>query len=412
MNKNINNFESISYEPLPTTLKEVLEIPKKKKIIYLKNYWKTLLLIAIFYAVPSIQFVIIQYNEDSNQCYYNLKCAHEYLGIKAFNNVISNLGYIICGFSFLLLVRIQDKEVEEENENENELKGLPKDYSLYYTLGWSTVFEGIFSALYHICPSRMNFQFDTTFMIIGSGLLFITLYSKRQPTLISGPFKIFGFFALIILLNIAALANIKTWIFWSLVIVLFSYISLAGSIHLYYYEKLVLDMEHFGRFFHRILYPSKPRDKLRFFFILFGNLINYGFSIESVLQGFKNTATQDFPTIILTIINIDLLLYIIYYIIMKYKNGEKVFLTIWIMGALMILFWALALYFYTIPLSNKFLTPEESKKLNKPCVLFNFFDYHDIWHFLSAFGVTLFFIVVDWLDLDIRNKPRNEIKIF
>ena len=34
--------------------------------------------------------------------------------------------------------------------------------------------------------------------------------------------------------------------------------------------------------------------------------------------------------------------------------------------------------------SNIFLTIEESNELNKPCVIFDYFDYHDIWHILSA----------------------------
>jgi hypothetical protein len=35
-----------------------------------------------------------------------------------------------------------------------------------------------------------------------------------------------------------------------------------------------------------------------------------------------------------------------------------------------------ALYFFQLGVTDKFLTPEESKLLNKPCVLFNYFDYH------------------------------------
>ena len=40
-------------------------------------------------------------------------------------------------------------------------------------MGLSLVGEGILSACYHICPTGINFQFDTTFMYAISLLLFL-----------------------------------------------------------------------------------------------------------------------------------------------------------------------------------------------------------------------------------------------
>ena len=39
------------------------------------------------------------------------------------------------------------------------------------------------------------------------------------------------------------------------------------------------------------------------------------------------------------------------------------------------------------------LTPAESREFNKECTLLDFFDNHDIWHFLSAFGMFFAFMV-------------------
>jgi energy-coupling factor transporter ATP-binding protein EcfA2 len=39
------------------------------------------------------------------------------------------------------------------------------------------------------------------------------------------------------------------------------------------------------------------------------------------------------------------------------------------------------------------LTPAESRELNKECSLLGFYDNHDIWHFLSAVGMFLAFLV-------------------
>ena len=46
---------------------------------------------------------------------------------------------------------------------------------------------------------------------------------------------------------------------------------------------------------------------------------------------------------------------------------------------LMFVLWGFALYFFMKPTTNKLLTPQESKSFNSECVLFNYFDTHDIW---------------------------------
>ena len=39
------------------------------------------------------------------------------------------------------------------------------------------------------------------------------------------------------------------------------------------------------------------------------------------------------------------------------------------------------------------LSPAESRELNKECALLGFYDNHDIWHFLTAFGLFFSFLV-------------------
>jgi dsRNA-gated channel SID-1 len=88
-----------------------------------------------------------------------------------------------------------------------------------------------------------------------------------------------------------------------------------------------------------------------------------------------------------------------------------------------------AIFFFEIAVTNKFLTYQESMELNKPCVLFDYFDYHginiitpsycylsftnvDIWHFLSALGLMCVMTLVYVLDTDLALVPRARIHVF
>ena len=41
--------------------------------------------------------------------------------------------------------------------------------------------EGFMSACYHVCPTTISFQFDTTFMYLLAILMYIKLYQNRHP---------------------------------------------------------------------------------------------------------------------------------------------------------------------------------------------------------------------------------------
>ena len=48
-------------------------------------------------------------------------------------------------------------------------------------MGWAMVMEGLMSTAYHVCPTTVNFQFDTTFMYLMAMLMTISLYHERSP---------------------------------------------------------------------------------------------------------------------------------------------------------------------------------------------------------------------------------------
>ena len=73
---------------------------------------------------------------------------------------------------------------------------------------------------------------------------------------------------------------------------------------------------------------------------------------------------------------------------------------------------SVSIYFFQTSETNKFLTPAESRALNKPCVLFDYWSNHDVWHLLSALGTCLMFLGVFCLDDDVRHMPRARLAVF
>ena len=55
-------------------------------------------------------------------------------------------------------------------------------FSIPYAFAWALCFEGMYSALYHLCPSKLAFQFDTAFMFVMASLSVILMYNGIETT--------------------------------------------------------------------------------------------------------------------------------------------------------------------------------------------------------------------------------------
>ncbi|KAG5331301.1 SIDT1 protein, partial [Acromyrmex heyeri] len=151
----------------------------------------------------------------------------------------------------------------------------------------------------------------------------------------------------------------------------------------------------------RPLYPA------RFIMLVLANLCNVGLAV------FGNMSQQgNFATFLLAILMSNLILYTFFYIMMKLCHREKILPTPAIYIFLSMLFWGAALYFFVNKTISWALTPAQSRLYNKPCILLNFFDSHDIWHFLSALAMFFSFMVLLTLDDDLTDVHRSQIPVF
>jgi hypothetical protein len=367
-----------------------------------KLYWNLLILVGLYYLHSSLQFVYYQEEYGDDLCYFNLKCQHSLGSIKSFNNVISNIFYVLLGIVFLIIIKLTSPTTDNN-------KGLHKDNSLYYSIGIVLILEGFSSAIYHICPSKLNYQFDTTFMFIGASLIFLSLYQKRHQNKIPSAFKTFGFMWLIILANALSLTGLVTGlevIFWIFIYVLILYILVMASINIYYSSDWTLDRDLPSKVFHA-LQQMNPYQYPKLIIVTLINLYSIIMVIYATVQH-----TVDFTDWLLALFVINMLMYFLYYIVCKIYYSETI--KWYVMILLFIDFGIIttSLLFFSKYVSDKSLSHHESNMLNKPCVLFNYFDYHDIWHMFSAIGLFMFMIIVYIIDHGLDHVDRNEIHKF
>ena len=70
------------------------------------------------------------------------------------------------------------------------------------------------------------------------------------------------------------------------------------------------------------------------------------------------------------------------------------------------------MYFFVNPQKNSWGTAAQSRNYNAECDIFNFYDYHDIWHFLSATGLFFSFLLLLTLDEGLIDDDTQSILIF
>ncbi|NXL51070.1 SIDT2 protein, partial [Podilymbus podiceps] len=450
----------------------VADLARKDKRVLRKKYqiyfWN-IATIAVFYALPVVQLVITYQtvvNVTGNQdiCYYNFLCAHPLGNISAFNNILSNLGYVLLGLLFLLIIlqrEINYNRALLRNDAHALECGIPKHFGLFYAMGTALMMEGLLSACYHVCPNYTNFQFgecpprrpraapraahrlspaDTSFMYMIAGLCMLKLYQKRHPDINASAYTAYACLALVIFFSVVGVVfgkgNTAFWIVFSVIHIV---ATLLLSTQLYYMGRwklgeagargrgmglprcggcpgtassLPADSGILRRILH-VLYTdcvrqcSGPMYLDRMVLLVMGNIINWSLAAYGLI-----VRPNDFASYLLAIGICNLLLYFAFYIIMKLRSGERIKLIplLCIVGTSVV--WGFALFFFFQGLSTWQKTPAESREHNRDCILLDFFDDHDIWHFLSSIAMFGSFLVLLTLDDDLDCVQRDKIYVF
>ncbi|XP_022524881.1 SID1 transmembrane family member 2 isoform X2 [Astyanax mexicanus] len=402
----------------------VSDLARKDKRVLNKKYqiyfWN-IATIAVFYALPVIQLVITYQtvvNVTGNQdiCYYNFLCAHPLGALSSFNNILSNLGYVMLGLLFLLIILqrdiIHNRALMRNDINALEC-GIPKHFGLFYAMGTALMMEGLLSACYHVCPNYTNFQFDTSFMYMIAGLCMLKLYQKRHPDINASAYTAYACLAAVIFFSVLGVVfgkgNTAFWIVFSVIHIL---ATMLLSTQLYYMGRWRLDSGILRRMLYLIYTDcirqcSGPMYIDRMVLLVMGNIVNWSLAAYGLIK-----RPNDFASYLLAIAICNLLLYFAFYIIMKLRSGERIKCLALVCVLFTAVVWGFALFFFFQGLSTWQKTPAESREHNRDCILLSFFDDHDIWHFLSSIAMFGSFLVLLTMDDDLDTVQRDKIYVF
>ena len=119
------------------------------------------------------------------------------------NHLLSNISYPILGILFTKVVRMKELfELEKRKENEESDKGVTLDYDLFYTMGLTLTMIGVMSACYHVCPTSINLQFDTTYMHLLAIFMYFSLFKSRHPDVAPDAIAAFSMLAFTVSLGV------------------------------------------------------------------------------------------------------------------------------------------------------------------------------------------------------------------
>ncbi|WKY10511.1 hypothetical protein Q1695_002680 [Nippostrongylus brasiliensis] len=351
--------------------------------------WTSAQFALVLLPIMSLVFTLPSFapSWSDNNCYHNYACSQPYWIFASFNNIFSNIGYILCSVVFLIFTKLRKKKASTN-------RGVHNNYGLDICMGLTLLCEAFASAIYHICPNAVTYNLDTPFIEVLCILIVLKLYGNRRHTISARSANLAAVF--IILLDSFITMTARCPIVHSVVVFVVPLMVLMGA------RKVSGSVISNGS-----QNPEQRMSTPRLAFI--GSaIVNILMSVASIL------AVQSVqPNQIVTVVClINAALYFLYYIVMKMSALEPWCKFSRICAATALLLWTLAFYFFFKEETNWALTPAQSRVHNRPCVLLSFFDFHDLWHITSSLASLVSLLAVSTLDDAVSARPTEYITVF
>ena len=371
---------------------------------YIKGLVGTKLMIDAFQFVFENWYTMIQ-EGDRDNCYYNDFCYKVANHDIPFNLMISNLPYIVHGLILVVWVLMVETKVNLRCKSSRTIlnaAAIKKRYSFFiaYAFSLALVFQGLFSALYHLCPNRLTFQFDSAFMFVIAGLTLLLLYNGIDQSRCLYPENV----------NYQIGAGNFFFIF---IVSLFSF-------------------NHYGALFNSDLLNTEMQKLFFTFLILWWfMMVCWAFwelgIYQRIRSGDRNNRLKAIFFIILVLPLPPSVIFSMYsdlaqaflYVCIAWsviailiRIGENgMHYVKYTFGVLSFIIWVAAFWvFQRRSTTDKTSSPENSRDKNEECVILGFFDWHDLWHFLSSFALFMGAFPIMFLSSEprkIRTRSRN-----
>lgn len=384
------------------------------------DYLSLTLTFAVAFLVPGFQVIFGELSKMSQTgnydiCYYNGKCQHPSgrfyeLGVPALNNVYSNIGYVVAGSVFLIYMffyRLFSRSFF--------LAGTPKDAGILYAFGVSVICEGFASGLYHLCPSGMIFQFDSAMMFVIMVLAQAELF--RRTCYPPSASAIFFSCAVLILANYLGSsadyaplevrqASVATmaWALWFLITVVFVFY-VGPLLFMGPQQTFVAFWRTLATQFREVFGAMSKRKLLAWFLVYMVNATVPLLYYFNLIGGFGDGILM---CLIFTqgasvfVYEFNVVLHFWKVIPLGFKL-MKVFLIL-----LLVVLWGLALYFFAHQGYDVSVSPAQSRDRNVYCIgPSQFYDNHDLWHYLGACALLGQGIYLFHLDLNVQHEDTS-----
>ena len=272
-------------------------------------------------------------------------------------------------------------------------------FSIGYAFAWALIFEGFFSLIYHFCPTRLTFQFDSAFMFVISGLIVMSLYNGAEinnkccsSSLVKAvPASNFFLLVIVPLFMFNYLGSLYNLQKLNIVVEVIFFIALTiWYLYLFCWAVLkVFSLQIATRDYHGLL-NCKGVTKILCFIstvvftaVVFpyvydndmSSLFLFSCILASLLSIFGKVIIHANDKLFLDQCSFKRVMFRLFQVLYVLSTMTVMLAAIWV--------------FQAKATTDKTLSPAESRNLNRECVFFDFFDHHDIWHILSSFGLLM-----------------------
>ncbi len=214
--------------------------------------------------------------------------------------------------------------------------GIPEQFGIYFAMAGASIGEGILSACFHICPTNINFQFDTTFMYALSLLIFLKVFQFRHSDITPSPRTTYLLISFILVVEVIGYF-VDHIVFWVIFILSYLVIVYVAIVQIYCTRGLSTILEFSWENLKKLVTPAEWNlECFKLKPVKFVLIANISLAVYILV-----THSPGVSSYILLILMLNMQMYFMYYIYCKLwyayidkREGEKIGGMTWLFAGL------------------------------------------------------------------------------